>query len=241
MGALTPGWLWGEGRLFLDGNQAFDVQNLGVNFGVDTIQGVRGDGGGQIIIPVGSIITARLEFGSLTAEVFNAITGAAAATGTVKRKRSNTLTKSTNDLTIADATYVENTLMVVPTGANKNPLKRVASSPAVGEYTVSSTTITLNASQTEDDFDVTYFYTDAADGSTSRFSQSSLPSSFELWGSMRHKNPYDKTKNDLVFYAANCDRTSEFGLAAGNRDFAAPGFDANIIVSSSGDLDLYWP
>jgi len=241
LGALTPGWSWGEGRLFLGGNQAFDVQNLGVNFGVDTIQGVRGDGGGQIIVPAGSILTARLEFAGLTPEVFNLITGATAVVGTVKRKRSNTLTKSTNDLTIADATYVENTLMVVPAGANKNPLKRVSSSPAVGEYTVSGTTITLNASQSEDDFDVTYFYTDAANGTTSRFSQSTLPSQFEMWGSLRHYNPYDGNQNDVIIYAAKCDRISEFGFAAGNRDFALPGFDANIVVSNAGDFEKYWP
>lgn len=232
--------LWGEGVAFADGVELFEIQNLIVNFGVDVIEGVKGDGGGNIIVPVSQPISGRAEFLGMNPDNFAILTGASNATGRYVRVRQEAQTKSTNTITLSN-TPLSNSERVIASGANKIPLKRVAATPAVGEYTISGDTITLNASQSESDFLIDYIYSDGSNGITSTFGPSTLPSSFEMIGTLRTKELFGDTTNDLVFKATKCERTSEFGLGAANRAFANPGFDFNIRVDSSGDLIVSWP
>lgn len=155
--------LWGEGVVFAGNRELFEVQNIGINFGVESIEGLKGDGGGKISVPAGSVYTGRIELLGLNAETLEVLTGATAAAGTYKRIRSEAQNKVTNDVTLSN-TPVANSVRIVPAGSNKKPLKQVAAAPAVGEYTISADIITLNAGQTETAFVIDYFYADGASG-----------------------------------------------------------------------------
>lgn len=234
-------YLWGEGVMFIAGEMAPELQEVGLSFGVENITDRKGDGGGNINVSTGAPITGRMNLAAISPTLFATLTGGSNAAGTVLRKRPVTLTKSTNTLTLADATYIVNTLVIIPSGANKAPLKKVASAPAVGEYSISGTTVTLNASQSEDDFTVDYFYTDAANGLTTTIEPSDLPDEFEVYTSMRAKDLYPGTKGDVIFYCAKCTRTSELNLGASVGESAKPGFDFDVRIDSSGDFLTYWP
>lgn len=231
--------MWGEGVAHVDGVELFDVQNLSVTFGVEVIEAVKGDGGGKIRLPVGSDLNGRCEFLGLNAEMLGVLAGTTSAVGTVKRIRNEEQSKSTNTVTLAN-TPLANSVRIVADGANKVPLKQVAATPAVGEYSISGAAITLNASQSEDDFIISYMYVVAGSGLTARFGPNSLPSSFELLGSLRAKELFSDVKSDLIIKAAKVERTSELNVGAANRAFANPGFDFNIRVDSLGDLELYF-
>lgn len=233
--------MWGEGVAFVNGKEAFDIQELSFNFGVEVLEALKGDGGGNIRIPTNQPITGRCGFLGLNDGLFSTLTGSTTATGTVKRIRSESLTKSTNDVTLSQSTVIENTLRVVPDGTNKQPLVKVDSSPAVGQYTISSGVITLNASQTETVFNCSYLYTDSANGETSRFGPNSLPSSFELYGSLRTKELFGDTTGDIIIKAAKCERVSEFTVGGQNGAISTPGFDINARVDALGDVEIYWP
>jgi len=232
--------LWGEGVAFIDGVEAFEVQELSVAFPLEVLEFTKGDGGGKGTIPVGQSYQGRAGFLGMNASIFSKLTGSTTSTGTKKRIRNEKLTKSTDTLTCSQ-TPIADTLRVVPAGSNKQPLKRVSGSPQVGEYSVSGTTITLNASQPESDFYVSYIYTDSSSGETSQLSPSSLPNSFELYGSLRTKELFSDVKGDVIIYAAKCERTSEFGLGGAIGNVSTPGFDFNIRVDNAGDLEFYWP
>ena len=131
--------------------------------------------------------------------------------------------------------------MIIPDGANKAPLKKVASAPADGEYSVSGVTVTLNAAQADDDFLCSYFYASAADGLTTTIGKTDLPDDFEVYVSMRAQDLYPGTKGDIIFKCAKCTRTSELNLGPSVGAAAKPGFDFNVRIDSDGDFEMYWP
>lgn len=233
-------FIWGEGVMFVNGEEAQELQEVGLNIGINTIQAPKGDGGGNITVATGQPITGRAVLGAMNPELFAVLTGASNSTGTMKRMHKETLTKATDTLTTSQTPETD-TLMVIPVGANKEPLKQVASSPQVGEYSVSGTTITLNSSQPETQFNVSYFYEDSSDGQTTSFGPDDLPDEFELWASMRAKDLWPGTKGDIIINAAKCVRTSEIALGSAVGASAKPGFDFEIRVDNDGDLKVYWP
>ncbi len=233
--------MWGEGIVFVDGVEAFDVQELAFNFGVEVLEAVKGDGGGNIRIPTNQPISGRCGMLGLNGPLFNKLTGASSVTGTKKRIRSEAISKVGNDLTLAQNTAIEETLRVVASGSNNLPLTRVASSPAVGQYSFAAGVVTLNAGQTETEFVVSYIYTDSVNGETSQFSANSLPASFALWGSLRTKELFGNTTDDLIIYAGKCERVSEFSMGGQIGAISTPGFDFSCRVDSEGDFEVYWP
>jgi hypothetical protein len=234
-------FIWGEGVAFIDGEMVPEVQEVGLDFGINTIQEPKGDGGGNIVVTTGQPITGRINYVGMSPTLFALLTGTANATGTVLRKRPTTIAKVTNSVTIPDATYIAYTLVIIPEGANKSPLKLVASDPAVGEYSVSTTTITLNASQTETNFVLDYLYSNDAVGLTTTFDPSDMPEEFGLYFTLRAKDLFPGTKGDIAFYAAKCNRTSPLNMGASVGEAAKMGFDFNVRIDSSGDLLTYWP
>lgn len=232
--------VWGEGVMFVDGEECPEVQEIGFNFGIENIQVRKGDGGGNIVEPTGQPITGRAVLAGMNPALFAELTGGSNATGTYKRVRSEELTKSTNTLTLSQ-TPVTNTLHIVPKGNNKAPLVQVASAPSVGEYSVSGTTVTLNASQTESDFYCSYIYESASDGLTTSLDPTDLPSEFEVYATIRAKDLYPGTKGDVIVYAAKCTRMSELSMGGAVGDAGKPGFDFNVRIDSASDFGVYWP
>lgn len=234
--------LWGEGVVFIGGKELFEVQELALNFGINTLTAQKGDGGSQIVIPTGQPITGRCGFLGINSATLAVLTGATAASGAnYKRIRSEELTVASDAVTTTE-TPIAATLRVVEKGANKVPLQQVASSPDAGEYTVSGTTIGFNASQFADGVKilVSYIYADT-EGETVTFSPDTLPDSFALWGTLRSKELFGDVTGDVIIYAAKCDRTSEFGLGGSIGNISTPGFDFNIRVDTEGDLEFYFP
>jgi hypothetical protein len=233
-------YVWGEGVAFVDGEKAQELQEVGLNFGVKTIQDQKGDGGGNITEVLGAPIAGRVNIAAMNPALFAVLTGASNTVGTVKRIRKEELTKATNDLTLSE-TPITNTLEIIPFGASKSPLNQVASAPAIGEYSVSGVTVTLNASQTEAQFYCSYFYASGADGLTSKIGPTDLPSEFEMYVSMRAKDLFPGTKGDIIVYCAKCTRTSELALGASVSASAKPGFDFDVRIDTDDDFSVYWP
>ena len=231
---------WGEGVAFVDGVEVFEVQELVFNFGIEVLEALKGDGGGNIRVPTRQPISGRCGFLGMNAPLFAKLTGATNATGYRKRVRGEAQTKVTNDVTLAN-TPIANTVRIVADGANKLPLTQVSATPQVGEYTISGDTITLNASQTEDDFLIDYVYVDGANGLTATIAPNSLPDSFELIGTLRTKELFADSKDDIVVYAAKCERTSEFTMGSQNGQISTPGFDFSVRIDSSGDFEVTFP
>lgn len=234
--------LWGEGVAFIDGNETFDIQEISLNFGLNTLNFTKGDGGSQVVIPTGQPITGRAGFLGLNSAILATLTGGSSAAGTVKRIRSEALTVSSDAVTTSQ-TAITNTLRVVESGANKTPLKQVSSSPSSGEYTVSGTTITFNASQFEDGvvINVSYLYTDGSAGETVTIDPSDLPSNFELYATLRTRQEFSQVKGDIVIYCSSVDRTGEFTMGGSIGNVSTPGFDFNVNNNTSGDVEIYFP
>lgn len=235
--------MWGEGVAFLDGYELFEIQELIINFGLNTLEAVKGDGGGNIVIPTNQPITGRAGFLGLNAATFSKLTGGSSATGTKKRIREEELTVSTNTVTTSQ-TPIANTMRVIEQGANKQPLKQVSGTPAEDdEYQISGTTITFKTGTFSDGtiMVVSYIYADAANGETVQIGTTDLPSSFELYGSLRTKEKFSNVKSDIIIYAAKCERTGEFGMGSAVGSVSTPGFDFNVEVDNPGDLEIYFP
>jgi len=113
-------YLWGEGLMFIDGEMVPEMQEIGLNFGVENISDRKGDGGGNINVIAGQPISGRVNFLGMDPVLFAKLTGGSNAAGTLLRKRPTTIAKVTNSVTIPDATYVANTLTITPSG----PIKR---------------------------------------------------------------------------------------------------------------------
>ena len=191
--------MWGEGIIYKDGRELFEAQEILYNFGIEALEAAKGDGGGNIREVTRQVLSGRLGILGLNAETFGALTGATAAAGTLKRVRGESVTKSTNTLTLAQSTgIIANAIRGVPAGSNKQPLTQVASTPAVGEYSISGNVLTLNASQTESDFTVDYIYTDSSDGTTSTLGPNDLPDSFELYSTLRTREQFSDEKGDIL-------------------------------------------
>lgn len=232
-------FIYGEAVCYADGEKLHEIQEGSINFGLVNIEAQKGDGGGKITVPTNQEITGHVGFLGLTSAAFALLTNATNSTGTIKRVRRTLKTKSTNTITLSNSP-ITNTLEVIPSGSNKAPLTEVASSPAVGQYSVSGTSITLNASQSEDDFYVAYLWTDSSNGLTSKISPDALPDEFELYLTFRAKDLYPGTKGDMVIYAAKCSRTSELSIGAGNGANATPGFDFSVRIDSADDFSVSW-
>jgi hypothetical protein len=236
--------LWGEGVAFIDGVELFEIQELAINFGLESISAPKGDGGGNIVIPTSQPVTGRAGFLGSNASVIAALTGGSITSGaTRKRKRSEELSVSSNTVT-ASETPITNSMRVIEKGASKQPLKQVSGAPSsADEYQVSGTTITFNTGTFADTtvIEVSYIYADAADGETLSFNPTDLPSSFELQGALRTKELFTDVKGDLAILAAKCERTGEFGLGGAVGNISTPGFDFSIRIDNDGDLQLFFP
>jgi hypothetical protein len=234
--------MWGEGVAFIGGKEAFEIQELALQFGLETITGRKGDSGGNIVEITGQPITGRVGFLGFNAALMATLTGGASATGTVKRIREESLTVATNAVT-ASQTPIANTMRVVESGSNNIPLLQVVTPAAAGEYSITGTTIAFFAGAYGDGtvMKVSYFYTDGADGETLTIDPTDLPDSFELYASIRTREKFGGTKGDAIIYAAKCKRTGEFAFGSGIGDFTSFGFDINIEIDNGGDLLVYFP
>ncbi len=235
--------LWGEGVAYVAGVKLFEIQELIINFGLNVMEAPKGDGGGNIVIPTTQPISGRAGFLGLNSSNISSLTGGSSATGTKKRIRGEELSVSSNTVTCSQ-TPIENTLEVIRKGSGYQPLKRVSGSPAAAdEYSISGTTITFYTGAFADAtiMEVSYIYADAADGETLSFDPGDLPSSFELYGTLRTKELYTDTLADIVIYAAKCDRTGEITLGGAIGNISTHSFDFNIRIDSDGDFEIYFP
>lgn len=233
---------YGEGVAFVDGYELFEIQELTLTLGMETLTAKKGDGGGDITIPSSQPISGRCGFLGVNATVMSTLTGGAVATGRQVRIRNEELTVASNAVTLSQ-TAIPNTLRIVEKGSGKKPLKRVSSPAAADEYSVSTTTVTLNTGTFADGVVIvaSYFYADASNGETLSIGPGDLPDSFEIRGSLRTKELFGDVRGDITFYAAKCERTSEMGFGSTVGNFATPGFDFNVRIDNESDFQIFFP
>lgn len=242
MGLNLNNYMWGVGKAFAGGKPLPEMQEIGINIGMEVLSATKGDGGGKITEPTSQPITGRINFLGMNSAIFALLTGGAVSTGSVKRVRNTQKTVSSNAISLSN-TPILNTLEIVENGSSKVPLKRVASPAANDEYSISGTTVTFNTGAFADDtvILVSYFYDDTSNGETVKIDPGDLPDSFEVYASVRTREGYAGTLGDVVIYAAKCTRTSEFNMGASNSDIAQPGFDFEVRIDTADDFKVTFP
>ena len=228
--------LYATGYAFLGDDDLFDITEAQLTLGLDVIEAQLKNS--VHTIATGQPLRAHLVAAGLNLNLLSRLTGGSVASGS-KRKVDEELTKSADALTLTQTPEDTNHIRIVPVGANKSPLAQVASSPSVGEYSISGTTVSLNASQSEDDFRCIYFYTDSTGGDTLSIDPDDLPSSFELFLTVPARDIFPGSDGDLIIEAAKAERTSEITIGGSKGNHQAFELDVNIRNDNNGDFKIY--
>ncbi len=228
--------LHSAGNAWAGNDTLFDVLNFELEIGLETIDAALR--GGNYIIPVRQPITGRVTAAGMNLNLLSRLTGGTITTSSSTAVVDETLTKSTNTLTLSQTPVNTDAIRITPIGSDKSPLVQVASSPAVGEYSISGTTVTLNASQTETQFKCEYLYADSSNGETLQIDPDDLPSTFAYYGVVKAEDVFPGTAGHLVVELAKVQRTGSITIG-GSQDTAQTfSFEVNVINTSFGDVKL---
>lgn len=193
---------------------------------------------GTYVIPVSQPMRVLLSMQGLNVELLSKLTGGTVTAG-AKRWIEEVLTKATNQLTLTQTPVGLDAPVVQPFGTNVAPLIKVASSPGLGEFSISGTTITLNASQPETQFKVSYLYDDATNGDMLQIDPDDLPGTLSCFGIVPLKEIHADKSGFLVAELAKIQRDSALNL--GNEISAANPLEGefNVINAIPGDVKLH--
>lgn len=226
------------GNAFVDDVDLFDILDVAVSIELQAIEAQLNSG--RHIIPTEQFIGARCVVGSWNMNLIAKLTGGTITTGASVNRVNETLTKVTNALTLSQTPEDTQHLRIVPVGSSKEPLTKVSSAPSVGEYSISSTTVTLNASQTETQFVCTYFYADASYGETLTIDPDDLPSSFELLACAPAKDLFPDLDGNFIIEFAKCEiLPGTVEISTGKGEARTLEFSVNVRNDTSGDVKMY--
>lgn len=228
--------LHSSGYCYLGDDDLFDVTDLQVTLGLNIIEAQLKNS--VDAIPTGQPLSGRIQVAGMNIPLLSRLTGGTVSTGSRKLQK-ETLTKVSNALTLSQTPNDTDRIRITPVAADIPPLIQVASSPNTGEYSISGTTVTLNASQSESDFLCEYFYADASNGQTLALDPSDLPSSFKFMGAVPAKDVFSGVEGWLAIEAAKVQRTSEIVLGASKGNHTPLEFNINILNTTPGDFNIY--
>lgn len=194
--------------------------------------------GGTYPVPIRQNHRALVTVNTVTLDLIARLTGGSVTPGST-RPKIETLTKASNALTLTQTPKSTDAIRVLPEGSSKSPLLQVSSAPSVGEYSISGTTITLNASQAEDDFTVTYLYEDGANGETLTIAPDDLPDTFSFFGVVKAEDVFPGQKGWFVAELAKVRRDSDITPISGGTDAQSFSFEVAVLNTSSGDIKIY--
>lgn len=237
--------LYFEGVAFAGGERICDAIAFTINEDLKVVESKQGDGGGAISWPVGRDVTGTVTFKGLNAEIFSLLTGGTIASGTAKRVRDGdeTQTIATNQITLSQTSKVQEDTIVLR-GGNGTIFKRVASSPAVGEYTYDATTgvCTFNASETKTTIYPSYVYDDGTEGKTVTVGKGDLPSEMTFWGTLRTKNINNGNLGDVITKLSRINRTGALEIGGESEGSTKDlSFTFSAILDDNNDWKMYFP
>lgn len=226
------------GHLWIGDNPVYDLLDFKVTLTLNAIEAQLRNG--IYVIPTEQIIKVDVVQGSINVDMLSKLTGGTLSTGSRKLVE-ETLTKSTNTLTLSQTPENVEHLIIIPVGNNTAPLLKVASAPAVGEFSVSGTTVTLNASQTETQFFCAYFYTDGSAGETLQINPTHLPTTtYRLFGAVPMADANTAERGYMVIECAKVQRSSgDFVLGGAKSSQDTPSLSLNVINTVPGDVKIY--
>jgi hypothetical protein len=176
--------------------------------------------------------TASAKAASISANAFNTIfAGLTTAVGSLLVVNNETGTPASNTITVTNSATFSADLGVVEQSTGV-PLKRVASAPTAGQYSVSAGVYTFNASDTTAKY-ISYSYTSSTVGFSSTFVNQPMGSApvFSAVLSV----PY-ATGNTVLTYKFYQAVSTKLSLGFKNEDFTVPQFDMEFFADSAGNV-----
>lgn len=224
------------GIIFADGYDFHHPINFELVIGWEAIEAALKDG--VYIIPTGQPVRGVITSQTMNAPLLAMLTGGTLAAGCTRPKEER-LTKAGDALTLSQTPANTNAIRIQPVGSSVAPLIQVASGPAVGEYSISGTTVTLNASQTQTQFDCTYLYADAVNGDKLPLDPGDLPSTFELMSAVKAEDVFPGTSGWVVFEAAKVQRNGEIVFRNGKGESNPLEIPINIYRTAPNDFIIH--
>jgi len=237
--------LIGKG-LIIDAGRGVDFPDYGdleLSFGLSVLNIPAPAATGGYVVPYDAPVTGRIGWYDLSAELLAAVTGNAAAAGTVRRAESephDVPVASPYTITLAYSTPVALTDVVVRDDGVR--MTRVAAGPAAGQYVIAEATLTFNAADAGRRVYVDYFYAQAGVGHQVVVSPFALPAEFKLAAALKlYDTAVNEYAGELVATAEHCRRTGPLAVGARAGQFGSFGFEFAVENRAPGDLVLYFP
>ena len=218
-----------------------DYGELLIRFGVETINIPRGDTTGSYTIPVGTQATGRISWYDISPKHLASLIGGEHSPGSVRKKdhEAHTVPEDTLMITLVHSEVITNSEVVLAKSSER--FERVSENPLKNEYTITDNELTFNEQNAGQEVFITYFHYDEAEGIQIDCSPWTLPSYFELLGSLRLlKTGIGMEAGDIVINAKRCIRISPLEVGALSGEAGRLGFDFAIENIAPGDLTIYF-
>jgi hypothetical protein len=167
------------------------------------------------------------------------LTGGTVSAG-CDRPQIETIAKSGSTVTLTQTPADTDAIRITPVASNASPLKQVASAPEVGEYSISGVTVTLNASQSETNYECVYLYADGTDGDTLQIDPDDLPSTFAVFAIQPAEDIFPGTAGYLVIECGKVRRDSAFEFGGGKNASKPLELEFSVVNVSPGDVKLHF-
>jgi len=227
------------GFVWCGDDDLYDVTDFMFVLGLQTIEAALKNS--TYVIPVSQPIRARVQAAGMNLNLLSRLTGGSVSAGCT-RVSIETIAKLSNALGCDNEILNSNAIRVMPVGANKSPLIQVAGAPAVGQYqldAVEENQINLHADQPEDNFVVTYLYTDGSSGDVLQIDPDDLPSSFAFFGIIPAEDVFPGTSGYMLTEFAKVQRMGDIELGGGKNAFRPLEFEVNVVNASPGDVKIH--
>jgi len=218
-----------------------DYGELLIRFGIETITIPRGDTYGSYIIPVGSQASGRISWYDISEKELASLIGGDAKIGSIRKidHEAHTIPVENPQVTLNQEDLIKHSEVVIAKSGDR--FTRVSENPLKGEYSIDQQVCAFNEQNSGEEVFITYFYYDENSGTQIDCSPWTLPSYFELLGSLKLlRAGLGIEKGDIVINAKRCIRTSPLEVGALSGECGRVGFEFAIENIAPGDLTIYF-
>ncbi|MBU0599099.1 hypothetical protein KKF61_09025 [Patescibacteria group bacterium] len=244
----TPAKIVGIGKIFniTDSVCLSNQSEFALIPSAESIKVPHGDDYGESALQTGQTFKARVGFRDMSSAIMASLINGTSTTGSIVQVNDEAVTLAAAAGTLAETPWK-------PTGATFAPIEikdqngrtfvQVAAAPATGEYVDDGDgTLTTNVADNDLVVYVTYAYADAVNGIIVKPQPSEIPGpkkmmfSGKLWSTR-----LGAIEGNLVVYMAKAIQSGDITVGAGVKDAGTFGFDLDLIVAVSDDLQISFP
>lgn len=229
--------LHSTGYIFLGDDDIYEPLDLTFTVGFEKIDAAIKSG--TYVIPTGQPMRIAMSSAGMNPELLARLTGGTVTAGST-RPKIETLTKSGDALTLSETPADTDAIRVTPVGSGTSPLVQVASSPTVGQYSISGTTVSLNASQTQTQFECVYLYADGTNGDYVQIDPDDLPSTFAVFAIQPAEDIFPGTAGYVVIECGKVRRDSAFEFGGGKNTAKTLDMEFSVVNTSPGDVKVHF-